>query len=570
MKGQKRLVMRRLMRIYSYIMIVVIVLFSIIVCVTSMSQKYKEINNDVERVAYRTKQFFSDSDQIISRTARELVNPPEQIDSLMKYFQLDNAGYLAYSLKKFNQTNRDTQFYLPNFSTQILLNYQDVYGIGISLDNETEAFYATQEKKDGTKRKKLATTTGKIQLAKRLIDSDTSSSVGVMTMDFNPEYLLNDIETILGDHRDVEIIAFKENDNTLLQYANGKITTEKRVSDPFGTYTNDNYLSHSYSSTYGVTTIAYVPRTAVVTYAFRSIWLVLLINLALIIILIVTLRMTFDDYVETLGHINAELNKIAKDDMSGRLDVPNKRVGELIEITDNVNMMLDRIEKNIKDIYQLEIEQKNAHMKALQAQINPHFLYNTLEYIRMYAVNIDADELADVVYAFASLLRNNISSEKTTTLEQELAFCEKYVYLYQMRYPDRIAYSFTIEESLTRLELPKFSLQPLVENYFVHGIDYKRKDNAIRLSAYRTDGAAYILVEDNGKGVAEEERQRLTRMLEQNDINGQSIGLTNVNERLKAFFGDAYSMALSASKLGGLLITIRIILPDSPGTHNQL
>jgi len=84
------------------------------------------------------------------------------------------------------------------------------------------------------------------------------------------------------------------------------------VSDPFGTYTNDNYLSHSYSSTYGVTTIAYVPRTAVVTYAFRSIWLVLLINLALIIILIVTLRMTFDDYVETLGHINAELNKIAK------------------------------------------------------------------------------------------------------------------------------------------------------------------------------------------------------------------------------------------------------------------
>ncbi|WP_194282497.1 sensor histidine kinase, partial [Streptococcus pneumoniae] len=83
-------------------------------------------------------------------------------------------------------------------------------------------------------------------------------------------------------------------------------------------------------------------------------------------------------------------------------------------VTSSANDMLDRLEKNIHDIYQLELSQKDANMRALQAQINPHFMYNTLEFLRMYAVMQSQDELADIIYEFSSLLRNNISDERET------------------------------------------------------------------------------------------------------------------------------------------------------------
>ncbi|MDE8722445.1 histidine kinase, partial [Alistipes putredinis] len=95
-------------------------------------------------------------------------------------------------------------------------------------------------------------------------------------------------------------------------------------------------------------------------------------------------------------------------------------------IADNTNTMLDNLDRNIHDIYQLQLSQKDANMRALQAQINPHFMYNTLEFIRMYAVMKSQEELADIIYEFSSLLRNNISDETQVTLESELEFCRKY------------------------------------------------------------------------------------------------------------------------------------------------
>ena len=109
--------------------------------------------------------------------------------------------------------------------------------------------------------------------------------------------------------------------------------------------------------------------------------------------------------------------------------------------------MLDRLEKNIHDIYQLELSQKDANMRALQAQINPHFMYNTLEFLRMYAVMQSQDELADIIYEFSSLLRNNISDERETTLKQELEFCRKYSYLCMVRYPKSIAYGSRLHQN---------------------------------------------------------------------------------------------------------------------------
>ena len=228
--------------------------------------------------------------------------------------------------------------------------------------------------------------------------------------------------------------------------------------------------------------------------------------------------------------------------------------------------MLDNMDKSIRDIYQLQLSQKDANMKALQAQINPHFMYNTMEFIRMYAVMQDQEELADIIYEFSSLLRNNISEEKETTIENELEFCRKYSYLCMVRYPKSIAYGFKIEPGLEEMIIPKFTLQPLVENYFVHGIDHKRKDNVISIKVRRVGEAVEIHVQDNGRGLEPSQLQRIQQMLSHRDPREeveeskgrQSIGIVNVHERFLLYFGDRYHIQITSEKGKGVLYTITI------------
>lgn len=129
----------------------------------------------------------------------------------------------------------------------------------------------------------------------------------------------------------------------------------------------------------------------------------------------------------------------------------------------------------------------------------------------MYAVMQEQDELGDIIYEFSSLLRNNISDERVTTVENELEFCRKYSYLCMVRYPKSIAYGFKIDPGLEKMKIPKFTIQPLVENYFAHGVDHKRKDNVISVKVLQGEGQVMILVTDNGRGMEEEQLEKFKR-----------------------------------------------------------
>lgn len=231
-----------------------------------------------------------------------------------------------------------------------------------------------------------------------------------------------------------------------------------------------------------------------------------------------------------------------------------------------INTMLDNMDKNIRDIYQLQLSQKDANMRALQAQINPHFMYNTLEFIRMYAVMQEQDELGDIIYEFSSLLRNNISDERVTTVENELEFCRKYSYLCMVRYPKSIAYGFKIDPGLEKMKIPKFTIQPLVENYFAHGVDHKRKDNVISVKVLQGEGQVIILITDNGRGMKEEQLESIQEMLanrnprsEIEEKSGrQSIGIVNVHERMLLYFGDRYHIQVFSQPHHGVTYTITI------------
>ena len=278
-----------------------------------------------------------------------------------------------------------------------------------------------------------------------------------------------------------------------------------------------------------------------------------------------TLRRTFSDYQSQVVDLVDSIQAITKGEQTKRIDT-DKKDQELLLIAESTNDMLDRLESNIHDIYQLELNQKDANMRALQAQINPHFMYNTLEFLRMYAVMENQNELADIIYEFSSLLRNNISDERETTLKQEVEFCRKYSYLCMVRYPKSIAYGFKIDPELEEMRIPKFTLQPLVENYFAHGVDHRRTDNVISIKALKKDGYVEILVTDNGRGMSAEKLAEIQAKLAQRtfehtaDYKGQrqSIGIVNTHERFVLYFGDRYNISVESAEQKGVQYRITI------------
>jgi len=278
-----------------------------------------------------------------------------------------------------------------------------------------------------------------------------------------------------------------------------------------------------------------------------------------------TLRRTFSDYQSQVVDLVDSIQAITKGEQTKRIDT-DKKDQELLLIAESTNDMLDRLESNIHDIYQLELNQKDANMRALQAQINPHFMYNTLEFLRMYAVMENQNELADIIYEFSSLLRNNISDERETTLKQEVEFCRKYSYLCMVRYPKSIAYGFKIDPELEEMRIPKFTLQPLVENYFAHGVDHRRTDNVISIKALKKDGYVEILVTDNGRGMSAEKLAEIQAKLAQRtfehtaDYKGQqqSIGIVNIHERFVLYFGNRYNINVESAEQKGVQYRITI------------
>ena len=292
--------------------------------------------------------------------------------------------------------------------------------------------------------------------------------------------------------------------------------------------------------------------------------LIIFSGLILVGVLYAALQRIFLNYQRQVVDIVDTLHLITDGDNQKRIATETKEQ-ELLLIATTTNTMLDSMDKSIRDIYRLEISQKDANMRALQAQINPHFMYNTLEFIRMYAVMQRQEELADIIYEFSSLLRNNISDESRSSLKNELEFCRKYSYLCMVRHPKSVAYGFKIEEGLEGMMIPKFSIQPLIENYFAHGIDYRRQDNVISVKAQKIDGAVRLMIQDNGRGIPAERLAEIQEILAsrelmdaQNREQRTSIGIRNIHERFLLFFGDRYSIQLKSQTDQGVTYIIEI------------
>ena len=212
-----------------------------------------------------------------------------------------------------------------------------------------------------------------------------------------------------------------------------------------------------------------------------------------------------------------------------------------------------------------------AELHALQNQINPHFLYNTLEVIRGRALVQNAQDIADMTEALATIFRYNINRPgDVATLQEEIDNVRNYMLIQNCRFGDRFRFETEIEDVedgiLTHV-LPVLTLQPLVENAIYHGINERIGGGRIRLKAYLTQRDLLIIISDNGKGMDDVTLQEIHRKLvgaseglpvEKKTGRGTGIALTNVNQRIKFYFGKEYGLDVKSTLGIGTTITITI------------
>lgn len=278
--------------------------------------------------------------------------------------------------------------------------------------------------------------------------------------------------------------------------------------------------------------------------------------------MIVSGRLLVNWYLRRLNHrletIISGMNKVTYGDLSVRLPV-NNRGDELDVISSNFNQMCTELDTYIQKSYLAEIERKNAEMQALQSQMNPHFLYNTLEAIRMKAICNGDREVGKMLYSMAVTFRAQLKEKDVITLAQELHYCKNYLVLFEYRYKDRFKVQVDCDYELMQTPVIKFILQPVIENYFVHGIRLEDADNEIHIWAEKENGRLRLHVEDNGKGMDADRLRKMNEDLRENRYElRSSIGVANVNRRIKAVYGGEYGIRLEPGRERGLHVILEI------------
>ncbi|WP_422660420.1 cache domain-containing sensor histidine kinase [Paenibacillus sp. EC2-1] len=315
----------------------------------------------------------------------------------------------------------------------------------------------------------------------------------------------------------------------------------------------ESYITTLARNQGGYTVVGIAPK-AEVAKSYKGL-LNTIIPLALISIFVAILvpAILIVNYSKRTNNIIRFMRKVETGDLVARIQDP--REDQLGQISHSFNEMLDELTRYIDRVYKAEINQKNAELSALQARIDPHFLYNTLEVIRMRAYSQGATDVAEMIYSLSVLFKNMVQKKRIHTLKDELEACRLYLELFRIRYKDKFTYEIDWDEEIEDIEIIKMSLQPLIENYIVHGLRSDRYDNYIHIKAEERGDRIHIEIQDNGKGIAEEKLNSILNRLQAPESSGESFGLRSVNDRLKLTYGNDYGMDIqSKPDIGTTLI----------------
>lgn len=232
--------------------------------------------------------------------------------------------------------------------------------------------------------------------------------------------------------------------------------------------------------------------------------------------------------------------------------------GEFFALLTSINRLSLEVQRQNEDLHQAELLRKDIEIEQLRSQINPHFLYNTLELIRSDAIDGRIDQVSSITAAMGKLYRYSIKGAPIVLLSEELAYAQAYLKIQQERFADRITVLYNISREARAVSVPKMILQPLVENAIVHGIEPSGGAGTLFIGASVEEGFLTISVRDNGAGIPAEKLEALRRQLAAHDRGSGYVGLTNVSSRLYLQYGDRCAFRISSLPGDGTSISLRI------------
>lgn len=259
-----------------------------------------------------------------------------------------------------------------------------------------------------------------------------------------------------------------------------------------------------------------------------------------------------------LQRLSYQMNRFSTGDFDAEAEVKGR--DEIAYLSRHFNQMVKRTNDLINERYKMKLVEKNAILKALEAEINPHFLYNALQAISTKALKNERYDIADMVDALALTLRYCISGKDIVQAREELKHIENYLSLQKARFGSRLQVTYAWDESLRELEIPKLSLQTLVENSIKHALEKVSSTITIDISASLTETHAVISVWDNGPGFTPERlaqvRSSFESEWEDREGDNESIGLVNLNTRLKLLYGGKAELQIETDKGGTRMLML--------------
>lgn len=547
----------KMLLIYSAITIVSICLLSNIFLKYYLESELQNELNIHSEMIFNIEKRFEEQD-IVSTSLINGINTQKKItDEIQMLINSTYEDYISYKLDKFSRTNvkeADLDYVVKT----ILSGRSDALAIIINDKNKEYVSELVFKHSDWYKLKNKLKSKYIRKITKPIKNIDSTYIIGYVDIYFDLTNINNLIDG--SNLKGRLLIADNSNDIILDSYREKSIWKLEKVEEEYLDKNNKvASIKQDVQTKYKYISVIKNEDLGIGSMIFK----ISLISLLCIALILIITYFVIKNFSDKLSNMMQGIENIKRGDLSVRFDV-EKEEDELDMIAIEIDRMCESLQENIEKTYKSEVKQKEAELNALQAQIKPHFLYNTLEVIRMCALASKNKEVANMIYNLASMFKystyNNASDVK---LSEMINYCQMYLNLCCTRYKGIIDYKVDIDEELLDFKVPKFILQPVIENSINHGMAKDRNDNFIFIKANIVEEDIELIVEDNGIGISSEKMSVIEENLNQNLQKKSSIGLMNINSRLKIRFGDKYGIYINSEENRGTIVKIKIpILKD--------
>lgn len=577
-----------------------ILVFSLVIFMLVITLTYISYNNTKEILK---EDFISNSKNVLKLVNQEFESYVKQFDDLSLNFRndaqfmnilltkLDDYGsvtYLENQIKNLFYSRNDIEalrFYIPENKkmysiSRSLGNLRGEYNESVTkqdwyLKTVKGKYYRYIHSPNSGNKEELTDGGSKVFLTfnRDLINIQDKRPLGLISISLNFDI----INRIIGDvtNKSDDMFGIFDKDNVPFYYTNQKLLEFQKSSNFFSNIDDkrpngdfvyrdgkQTYLViYDISNNYSWKSVKLLNLDTLNKSAQRTRNINFLIGGVFLLLFIIIVMFISNAITGSLRKLSRQMVKVGDGNLEARTEI--KGNDEIARLSIKFNSMITKIDNLINEEYKSKLSERNARLKALEAQINPHFLYNSLQAISTKALTYGMRDVSRMVEALAYTLRYTIKGGDMVPVSTEIEHINNYIILQKGRFGERLSLRFDIDEKLFfDITIPKLSIQTLVENSIKHGLEQMTGCLLIVIRTHIEDGKVVITVSDNGLGMSSERREQIKQELNDNswmEHQNDSIGLKNLNARLKLLYGSEAFLEIDSGDGGGT--EVKIIFP---------